>query len=113
MATVPAAQLQRLAGVLAAFPAVRHAFAYGSGVLPQPGLYDSEGAGHAARDAAGAAHGAPSPSVPPSAASPSAAKGPMLDFIFAVDDPREWHAQASSRHPLSGRGPARPKLMRW
>jgi len=47
--------------VLSQFPAVRHAFAYGSGVFEQPGLY-------AAAGGAGAGAGA----------------RPMLDFIFAA-----------------------------
>ena len=47
--------------VLEAFPPVHHAFAYGSSVFPQPG--------------AEALRGAP----------------PLVDFIFAVDDPLSWH----------------------
>ena len=53
-----------LAAVLQQFPPVAHAFAYGSGVFRQPGLY-TLGSGDK----------------------------PMLDFIFAVDAPAQWHAQ--------------------
>lgn len=55
---------KQLRGVLEDIPHVQHAFAYGSGVLLQPDLYDS-----------------------------SSTNKPMLDFIFAVDDPVDWHLQ--------------------
>ena len=61
-----------LRAVLDDVPPVNHAFGYGSGVLPQP------------RDADGS----------PSASGRSdnnAAKGSVVDFVFAVDDPYEWH----------------------
>ena len=53
-----------LAAVLQQFPPVAHAFAYGSGVFRQPGLYTLGGEDK-----------------------------PMLDFIFAVDAPMLWHEQ--------------------
>jgi mitochondrial translocator assembly and maintenance protein 41 len=46
------------------FPSVQHAFAYGSGVFKQPGLYSDDTKQH---------------------------EGPMVDLIFAVDDPIAWH----------------------
>lgn len=55
---------KQLRGVLEDVPHVQHAFAYGSGVIVQPDLYDK-----------------------------SSTNKPMLDFIFAVDNPHEWHAQ--------------------
>lgn len=55
---------KQLRGVLEDLPHVQHAFAYGSGVIVQPDLYDH-----------------------------SSTNKPMLDFIFAVDDPVDWHAQ--------------------
>ena len=61
-----------LAAVLQQFPPVAHAFAYGSGVFRQPGLYPL-GSGDR----------------------------PMLDFIFAVDAPAQWHAQVRSNHRRS------------
>ncbi len=70
MSAQPAAVLH---SVLADFPPVQHAFAYGSGVFEQPGLYD--------RSPQGAPEGA------------AAADRPMLDFIFVVDDPEAWHAE--------------------
>lgn len=51
--------------ILRHFPPVQHAFAYGSGVFDQPDLY--------------------------SAADRASGAGPMVDFIFAVEDPAEWH----------------------
>lgn len=59
---------KQLRGVLEDIPHVQHAFAYGSGVIVQPDLYDH-----------------------------SSTNKPMLDFIFAVDDPVDWHAQVLSR----------------
>ena len=53
---------------LKTLPVVQHAFAYGSGIFPQKGLYESGGRG----------------------------KGPMLDFIVAVEDPGSWHEQVGS-----------------
>lgn len=77
MAAQPAAVLR---SVLADFPPVQHAFAYGSGVFEQPGLYERP------------------PQGPPEGAAAAAADGssgdrPMLDFIFAVDDPIAWHEE--------------------
>lgn len=51
--------------ILEHFPRVDHAFAYGSGVFGQPGLY-----------------------VPG-----SARKRPVIDFIFGVKDPIAWHQE--------------------
>jgi hypothetical protein len=50
------------------FPAIDYGFAYGSGVFVQPDLYQAH-------------H------------KPGAASGPMLDFIFVVQDPHAWHTQ--------------------
>ena len=58
---------KELSAFLKTVPIVQHAFAYGSGIFPQKGLYESGGKG----------------------------KGPMLDFIFAVEDPSSWHEQVS------------------
>lgn len=57
---------KQLRGVLEDIPHVQHAFAYGSGVIVQPDLYDFH-----------------------------STNKPMLDFIFAVDDPVDWHSQVS------------------
>lgn len=54
---------KELSAFLQTLPVVQHAFAYGSGIFTQKGLYESGGKG----------------------------KGPMLDFIFAVEDPTRWH----------------------
>lgn len=50
--------------ILDQFPKVEHAFAYGSGVFTQPGLYSSGSVGQ---------------------------QQPVLDFIFTVQDPIAWH----------------------
>lgn len=67
--------------VLAGFPPVAHAFGYGSGVFKQPGLYDhpaqQEVAGSGGTGGGGGGDG----------------DRPMLDFIFAVDDPVAWHTE--------------------
>lgn len=55
--------------ILNGFPDVKHAFAYGSGVFRQPGLYPS-GSGDDSRH-----------------------NGPMIDLVFAVDDPVAWHRE--------------------
>jgi hypothetical protein len=52
---------RELSEFLKTLPSVQHAFAYGSGIFQQRGLYAAGGT------------------------------GPMLDFIIAVDDPIEWH----------------------
>lgn len=65
---------KELSAFLQTIPAVQHAFAYGSGIFPQKGLYESGGRG----------------------------KGPMLDFILAVQDPNGWHGEVS-RQLLFGR----------
>ena len=50
-----------ISDLIDAFPSMRHAFAYGSGVFHQPGLYKSDG------------------------------KKAMIDFIFVVENPASWH----------------------
>jgi hypothetical protein len=50
------------------FPAIDYGFAYGSGVFVQPDLYEAH-------------H------------KPGAASGPMLDFIFVVEDAQAWHTE--------------------
>ena len=65
------AAAESLRGVLAALPPVQHGFAYGSSVFAQPG--------------AAALRSAP----------------PMVDYLFAVDDPQAWHAtnlERNARH---------------
>ena len=67
-----------LRAVLDDVPPVNHAFGYGSGVLPQP-LRDDEGPSASARD--------------------HAATGSVVDFVFAVDDPRAWHRRNMTMNP--------------
>lgn len=84
-----------LHSVLAAFPPVAHAVAYGSGVFAQPGLYEDggdSGAGGTGRRSAPAA--------------PQTGDRPMLDFIFAVEDPVAWHAEVRGSALLAGVGAA-------
>ena len=68
-----------LRAVLDNVPPVNHAFGYGSGVLPQP-LRDDEGPSASARD--------------------HAATGSVVDFVFAVDDPRAWHRRPGKAQQL-------------
>ena len=68
MKSFQGARARELAGFLNKVPAVRHAFAYGSGVFTQEGLYGSNNQ-----------------------------ERPMLDFILAVDDPVAWHDQVEIR----------------
>ena len=49
---------------------IDHAFAYGSGVLPQPGLYPGGGS-----------------------------RAPMVDLLFVVREPVEWHTANMSMNP--------------
>ncbi len=62
--------MSNLTPLLRHFPAVIHAFAYGSGVMHQPGLYDAQ-----------------MPSIRPAVSTAA----PMVDLIFAVEDARAWH----------------------
>lgn len=55
-------------GILDAFPVTQHAIAYGSGVFKQPGLYGAD---------------------------LTSKENPMIDLVFAVDDPFDWHQQVS------------------
>eukprot|EP00983_Pelagomonas_calceolata_P006482 212935-Pelagomonas_calceolata.AAC.2 len=75
-----------LRAVLNHLPPVQHAFAYGSGVLHQPGLYMPERGESAIKETC---EQAPQPTIPSS-------KGPMIDFFLAVDDPLKWHTQVRS-----------------
>lgn len=54
--------------IVRCFPKIDHAFSYGSGVFWQPGLYSR----HVA--------------------------GPMLDFVFGVNDPVSWHKEVCSMY---------------
>jgi hypothetical protein len=58
--------------ILSRFPSVDHAFAYGSGVFNQPGLYDNTST---------------------SSKLLGSRYAPMIDLIFAVENPIAWHAQ--------------------
>lgn len=86
-----AALHKHLASVLTHFPKVQHAVAYGSGVHLQPGLYE---------DASPEKDGSqPAGPVQEVVKSPNGSR-PMIDHIFAVQDPESWHAEV--RHALVG-----------
>jgi translocator assembly and maintenance protein 41 len=70
------------ASLLRAFPEVTFAFSYGSGVIEQKG-YDQTL--YKAKDVATITQGPQD--------------WPLLDVIFAVDDPKEWHLQNRRRNP--------------
>eukprot|EP00798_Chlamydomonas_sp_ICE-L_P032130 gene32130-16653_t len=81
---VKAAAVQ-LSSVLQHFPPIQHAFAYGSGVKRQPGLYDNDDG---------------STSLPQTAtSSQDTSQAPMIDLIFAVDNAKEWHEQNLAKNP--------------
>jgi hypothetical protein len=56
---------QSFQDVIEEFPSMRHAFAYGSGVFSQPGLYEKK------------------------------SERAMIDFIFVVEKPASWHYKVS------------------
>ena len=60
--------------ILKHFPPVCHAFAYGSGVMHQPGLYEQTQASTSGR---------------------SQNSSPMVDLIFAVKDAHAWHSKVT------------------
>jgi hypothetical protein len=66
---------KHLTPLLKRFPSMIFAFAYGSGVMHQPGLYKS-----------------PTQQSDPRSCEPEA---PMTDLIFAVEDARSWHAKVN------------------
>lgn len=65
-----------LRAICALFPSLRHAFAYGSGIYTQPGLYNG---GTLLADRA------------------------SLDFIFVVENPASWHYEVHQRSHVSAR----------
>lgn len=91
--------LEELRAVLSDFPAVQHAFGYGSGVFKQPGLYEGQPASKAAAAMAPGAAGGRDGGA-------ATADRPMLDFIFAVEDPIAWHAEVGLNVLISTSGPA-------
>ncbi|GLC41188.1 hypothetical protein PLESTB_001528800 [Pleodorina starrii] len=115
----------RLVSVLQNFPPVTYAFAYGSGAHHQPGLYENETSRPLPSDAslsegprADAGPEASSSSrrdmtnnkssaiqkinlgkMPSLGAVGGRSRGPVIDFIFAVEDAHEWHQQNLARNP--------------
>lgn len=101
-------QLQRLRSILGVFPRVEYAFAYGSGVHYQPGLYAAHDVLHSTQpdtspiSKLGLAKKAQACSAQRMEA--SGGQGPVLDFIFAVQDAQEWHGQVSVHADWHGLG---------
>jgi len=78
-----------LSAVLEVVPEVEHAFGYGSGVFAQPQASASDDAhADAVRRASGDAASAPTRGTPT-----------MVDYVFAVRSPMEWHAENMRRNP--------------
>ena len=78
-----------LSAVLEVVPEVEHAFGYGSGVFAQPQASASDDAhADAVRRASGDAASAPTRGTPT-----------MVDYVFAVRSPLEWHAENMRRNP--------------
>jgi hypothetical protein len=107
------ARLQRL---LSYFPPAEYGFAYGSGAFEQPELYPSGGGGSSSGGSGGASSGngnGPASSArqaPSSSSSSSSGGGPLLDLIFAVEDPRAWHAANLAANPSHYSGVSRHLL---
>ena len=79
-----------LSAVLDVVPEVEHAFGYGSGVFAQPQASASDiGHADAVRRASGDAASAPTRGTP----------NAMVDYVFAVRSPLEWHADNMRRNP--------------
>jgi hypothetical protein len=101
-----AAASPALTRVLAHFPEVTYAFAYGSGAHHQPGLYATEplhspssassDESAARAESAAAARRAPKSLAPAPAGGKGQGKGPVLDFIFAVEDAHKWHEEVKA-----------------
>ena len=70
----------RLKHFLKHFPPVNHAFAYGSGVMHQPGLYP----GHDEQPQA-------------TTSGRGLNSSPMVDLIFVCDDALTWHAKVDRK----------------
>ncbi|KAG2448782.1 hypothetical protein HYH02_006134 [Chlamydomonas schloesseri] len=103
-----------LTRVLAHFPEVSYAFAYGSGAHHQPGLYDAteplhspsgtpstssdESAARAESGGAGAGARPARATLVAPAGGKGSGKGPVLDFIFAVEDSHKWHEENLKRN---------------
>jgi phosphopantothenoylcysteine decarboxylase/phosphopantothenate--cysteine ligase len=101
------------AALLAHFPPVSFAAAYGSAVLPQAGYSPLAAEADALALAASAASAAPAARAAPAApaaaaAAASASSPPMLDLIFAVEDPLAWHAANLRRNRAHYSGPIPP-----
>ena len=77
MPAPPAVRPGHLAAALSALPPFSAAWAYGSAVFAQPGLY-------------GTSAGAPLSQPPPP---------PMVDFLVAVRDPAAWHTANLRANP--------------
>ncbi len=109
-AAAAASQWRHLHAVLEQLPRSTFAFAYGSGVMVQPGLYvDPSTSPHQAAGAPQAAAGPPGSEAPQSGARPPPRQqpgGPQLDLILAVDDPVSWHAQVLRLSSMADAGRA-------
>ncbi|KAF5827914.1 mitochondrial matrix Mmp37 [Dunaliella salina] len=81
-----------LRAVLSHLPPVQHAFAYGSGVLHQPGLYMPERSKPAIQLDGNCEQTNPQPTSPSSST-------PMIDYILSVDDPLKWHMLNIQKNP--------------
>lgn len=68
-----------LRSVLDGLPPVQHAFGYGSGVMPQPHRENKNYGGELG--------------------GPARRAGSVVDFVFAVDSPLEWHAENMALNP--------------
>lgn len=106
-----------LTRVLAHFPEVSYAFAYGSGAHHQPGLYDATEPLHSPSEAqstsgderterpgTGLASTRTAPTPGAAAGGKAQGKGPVLDFVFAVQDAHKWHEEVGRQDCCSAWG---------
>jgi mitochondrial translocator assembly and maintenance protein 41 len=87
---------KEFAGVVKQFPAIDFGFAYGSGVVRQDGYdYESANKGLDATDSAEIKMTDSTPVV----VEKKQSELPMVDMIFAVDDPKAWHTENMRQNP--------------
>jgi translocator assembly and maintenance protein 41 len=90
----------RVRRLLSHFPPAEYGFAYGSGAFEQPEVVDH----------AGSADGGSGGGARVGGSSGSKSGAPLLDLIFAVDDPRAWHAANLVANPKHYSGVSRGLL---
>jgi translocator assembly and maintenance protein 41 len=81
--------------VLDDLPPVQHAFGYGSGVMPQP--HANKGGDESDRDKY--VHNDGTTSTAALSEQRVLRAGSVVDFVFAVESPQQWHAENMALNP--------------